>query len=273
MAAPSRGSWQRRGAFGLYELLQSWWRHRVSFLISLAITCAALTLYFFTFLGERPTPIFVFLQRLEYNSLDTRFLYLLARVTPADPRIVIVDIDQHSQEALGKWPFSRTHFAKVLDVLREDGAKVAAFDIAFDKPDRTVELMRKIWVNLEERKKRGEVVDPKYEVWVRQLVAENDADAQLAKSIDRFGPVVLGNFFLKKEELSGIDSKTLDEYADLVDWYSLAKNSLNPGTGKQDFLELVRKYDQGGDLFAATVANIPSLANPDNPPPQPELGI
>src|SRR5229473_3988641 len=83
MAAPSVAVRQRRGAFGLYELLQSWWRHRVSFLISLAITCAALTLYFFTFLGERPTPIFVFLQRLEYNSLDTRFRYRPARVTPA----------------------------------------------------------------------------------------------------------------------------------------------------------------------------------------------
>jgi adenylate cyclase len=30
-------------------------------------------------------------------------------------------------------------------------------------------------------------------------------------------------------------------------------------------LELVRKYEQEGNLFAATVANIPALANPDNP--------
>ncbi len=265
MAAPSGGWWQRRGGFGLYELLQSWWRHRVSFIISLVTTLVALTIYYLTFLGERPTPIFVFLQRLEYNSLDTRFRYRPAKATKVDPHIVIVDIDQHSQEVLGKWPFSRTHFAQMLDVLREDGAKVAAFDITFDKPDHTVELMRKVWGDLESRKKEGEFVDPKYEAWVHQLVTENDADAQFGKAIGRFGPVVLGNFFLKKEELTGIDDKTLDQYADLIDWYAITKTSLRPVTGKQDFLELVRKYDQEGNLFAATIANIPVLADPDNP--------
>ena len=265
MAAPSDAWWQRRGLFGLYELLQSWWRHRVSFVISLGITLAALTVYYFTFLGERPTPIFVFLQRLEFDSLDTRFRSRPADKTPVDPRIVIVDIDQRSQEVLGKWPFSRTHFAKMLDVLREDGAKVVAFDITFDKPDQTVEQMRKIWRDLEARKKNGEPIDPKYETWLHQLVAENDADAQFAKSIDRFGPVVLGSFFLKKEELTGIDNATLDQYADLIDWYSITKTAMNPATGKQDFVELVRKYDQEENLFSATVANIPSLANPENP--------
>jgi adenylate cyclase len=265
MAAPSGGWWQRRGGFGLYELLQSWWRHRVSFIISLVTTLAALTIYYVTFLGERPTPIFVFLQRLEYDSLDTRFRYRPTNATDVDPRIVIVDIDQRSQEVLGKWPFSRTHFAKMLDVLREDGAKVAAFDITFDKPDQTVELMRKIWKDLETRKKNGEPIDPKYETWLQQLVAENDADAQFGKAIDRFEPVVLGSFFLKKEELKGIDNATLDQYADLIDWYSITRTALNPATGKQDFAELVRKYDDEGTLFAATVANIPALANPDNP--------
>jgi adenylate cyclase len=265
MAAPSGGWWQRRGGFGLYELLQSWWQHRVSFVISLVTTLAALTIYYFTFLGERPTPIFEFLQRLEYNSLDTRFRYRPTSATPADKRIVIVDIDQHSQEVLGKWPFSRTHFAKMLDVLREDGATVVAFDITFDKPDQTVELMRKIWRDLETRKKNGEPIDPKYEAWLKQLVADNNVDAQFAKSIDRFGPVVLGSFFLKKEEVTSIDNAALDEYADLIDWYSIARTAMNPATGKQDFGELVRKYDQEGNLFTATIANIPSLANPDNP--------
>src|SRR5580658_8919183 len=265
MTAPSGAWWQRRDLFGLYELLQSWWRHRVSFAISLGITLAALTVYYFTFLGERPTPIFVFLQRLEFDSLDTRFRSRPADKTLKDSPIVIVDIDQRSQEVLGKWPFSRTHFAKMLDVLREDGAKVVAFDITFDKPDQTAELMRKIWRDLEARKKNGEPADPKYETWLQQLVAENNADVQFAKAIDRFGPVVLGSFFLKNEELTGIDDATLNQYADLIDWYSITRTALNPETGKQDFLELVRKYDQEGNLFAATIANIPVLANPDNP--------
>src|SRR6266700_2893456 len=75
MAAPSEGFWQRRGALGLYELLLTWWRHCVSFVTSVFITFFALALYYFTFVGERSTPIFNFVQRLEYDSLDTRFRY------------------------------------------------------------------------------------------------------------------------------------------------------------------------------------------------------
>jgi adenylate cyclase len=263
--APSGGFWQRRSFFNLYELLQSWWRQRVSFLISVGITLAALALYYITFLGERPTPIFVFLQRLEFNSLDTRFRYRPANASPVDPRIVIVDIDQRSQEVLGKWPFSRAHFAKLLDVLREDGAKVVAFDITFDYPDKTAAPAQEIWTELEEHKKRGAAIDPKYETWVRTLVSQYDADGEFAAALKRFGPVVLGNFFLEKEELAGIAKAKLDEYADLIDWFAMAKNSVNSATGKQDFVELVKKYDQEGDLFSATVANIPVLANPDDP--------
>lgn len=265
MEAPSRSGRQGRGAFSLYELLQSWWRHRVSFLVSIAITFAALTIYLFTFLGERPTPIFQFLQRLEFNTLDTRFRYRPASATPVDPRIVIVDIDQRSQEILGKWPFSRTHFAKMLDVLREDGAKVVGFDITFDKPDQTAAPVRKIAEDIQERLKHGAAIDAKLLASIQQLAAEYDADAQFGKSIDRFGPVVLGNFFLSKNELTGIDDAALDQYADLIDWYGLSKNSLNAATGKQDFADLVEKYNREGDLFTATVANIPELANPDNP--------
>ena len=65
MAAPSEGFWQRRGALGLYELLQSWWRHRVSFLLSLIITISALALYYLVFLQEKRTPLLEFVERLE----------------------------------------------------------------------------------------------------------------------------------------------------------------------------------------------------------------
>jgi adenylate cyclase len=264
MAAPSDGFWQRRGFFSLYELLQSWWRHRVSFIISLVVTFGALTLYYFTFFGEKSTPIFAFLQRFEYNALDTRFRYRSPGATPPDSRIVIVEIDQQSQEVLGKWPFSRANFATMLDILHDDGARVVAFDITFDKPDRTADPVRALWSRLEQRKKNGESIDPKLESEVRALASEYDADSQFAKAIDRFGPVVLGNFFLKSDELKGIDPKVLDQYDELIEWYALGRNALHPETGKQDFLELVGRYGRDGDLYAANVANISALANPDN---------
>src|SRR2546430_5235455 len=72
MAAPSAGWWQRRGLFGLYELLQSWWRHRISFLLSLSITLAALTSYYLVFLQETRTPLSELVQRLELDTLDRK---------------------------------------------------------------------------------------------------------------------------------------------------------------------------------------------------------
>ena len=130
----------------------SWWQHRVSFLISLAITFTALGLYVFTYIGEHPSPLLVFMERLELDALDTRFRMRPAKYTPPDPRIVIVDIDQKSQEGLGKWPFSRTNFANMLDVLREDGAKVVGFDVTFDKPDQTAAPVRALAERLAKRK-------------------------------------------------------------------------------------------------------------------------
>ena len=137
MADSSGGKQRPRGFAVFIELLEAWWQHRVSFLISLVITLTALGLYVFTYIGEHPSPLLVFMERLELDALDTRFRLRPVKYTPPDARIVIVDIDQKSQEGLGKWPFSRSHFATMLDVLREDGAKVVGFDITFDKPDQT----------------------------------------------------------------------------------------------------------------------------------------
>src|SRR6266852_2848675 len=221
MAAPSEGFWQRRGVFGLYELLQSWWRHRVSFLLSLSITIFALFLYVFTFVGERPTPIFEFIQRLELATLDTRFRYRPQRYSHPDPRIVVIDIDQRAQEGLGRWPFSRTNFAKTLDVLHDAGAKVVGFDITFSKPDQSAAPIRALWAELEARKNRGEAVDPKLAFEVQRLAASYDADKQFATSIQRFGPVILGNYFLFADaDLRGMEASALDAYANQIPFFS-----------------------------------------------------
>jgi adenylate cyclase len=263
MAASSSKWWQRRGSLGVYELLLSWWRHRASFIISLVITLAALTLYYFTFFGSVSTPIFEFLQRLELASLDTRFRYRPPRATPIDPRIVIVDIDQHSQEVLGKWPFSRTYFARLLDVLHQDGAKVAAFDIVFSKPDETAAPLRALAADLEAGKQRGEAVDPRVIEEVNRIASKYDADEQFAAAIKRFGAVVLGNFFLYTQaDLRGLDAKTLDTYANQIAFYSFPSvRPLNPSTGKRDRINLIELFEPDRLLPRGTVANMDILTS------------
>src|SRR5260370_33366796 len=107
---------------GLSNVLRAWKQHRGSLAISFAVTLAALLIYVTTFVGEGSKPLFGFISRLELNKLDTRF-QLRGRVHP-DPRIIIVDIDQHSQEILWRSPFSRLYFPRMLATLRRDGALV-----------------------------------------------------------------------------------------------------------------------------------------------------
>lgn len=264
MATAPQGGPQGGGAFRLHTLFAEWWQHRASFFISVGITLAALGIYLFTFLGDRRTPLFDFLKRFEYSTLDTRFRYRPPRYTPPDPRIVIVSIDQRSQEVLGKWPFSRKYFGQMLDALHEDGAKIAAFDITFDKPDLTAAPVQALWAKLEHDKEAGRPPDPKLEAQVAELAREFDSDAQFAAALRRFGPVVLGNFFLEPQEVRGIDGSVLDKYAEMVQWYSLNRVALNPTNGKADFATLLNDYQAETTLYTATVANIPALAPPDN---------
>ncbi len=254
----------------VYELFQSWWQHRVSFLISIIITLSALTLYYYTFFGERATPIFAFLQRFEYDSLDTRFRYRPVATSPTDPNatdanIAIVDIDQHSQEVLGRWPFSRSNFATLLDKLREDGAAVAAFDITFSKPEVSAAPIRAFEDALKVHKKRIERFDPQFAKELQNLSEESNADQRFAAAIQRFGNVVLGNYFLYTEaDLRDIDSAVLDAYAKQLSFFSFPQVQSvksRAAYGKQDFVNLIAKYQLTHPLPQGAEANLDLFTN------------
>ncbi|MGC1483923.1 MAG: adenylate/guanylate cyclase domain-containing protein [Candidatus Acidiferrum sp.] len=263
MAAPSGGWWQRRGALGLYELLQSWWRHRVSFILSLCITIGSLAVYYLVFLQEKRTPISELAQRLELDTLDTRFRYKPQHFSRDDSPIVIVDIDQKAQEVLGRWPFSRTYFAKLLDILHEDGAKVAAFDITFSKPDQSAAPVRALAEELATRQQAGETVDPKLIAEVRQLAAKYDADFQFAAAIKRFGPVILGNYFLfTRADLEGVSDKALQAYADQIAFFAYPPaHPLRPQFSKEDKLHLMEIFAGAHLVPRGAEANLDSLTS------------
>ncbi|MBA0083376.1 MAG: CHASE2 domain-containing protein, partial [Acidobacteria bacterium Pan2503] len=263
MAAPSEGFWQRRGWFGLYELLQSWWRHRISFLLSLSITLVALTSYYLVFLQETRTPLSELAQRLELATLDTRFRYRPARFAHPDPRIAIVDIDQKTQEVLGRWPFSRTYFAQLLDALHADGAAAAAFDITFSKPDQIASPLRSLRASLEAPRQNSEPVDARVIGEINRLVAEYDADAKFAAAIRRFGPVILGNYFLfTPADLQGLSDATLDSYANQISFFAFPPaHPMRPESEKQDKLHLMEDFAAAGLLPRGAEANLDTLTS------------
>ncbi len=245
------------------DLFRAWWQHKVSLGISLGITAAALLIYLFTFVGERPTPLFEFIQRYELNALDTRFRYRGRRQTHADPRIVIVDIDQRSQEILGRWPFSRSNFARMLDALRKDGARVVAFDITFSKPDETYVPIRDLRAELATLRKQGLQLDPRLAARLANLEAKFNTDEQFARAIERFGAVVLGNFFLYSEsDLAGIDDPTLNRYAELLAFFPFPQvRPIRPDPSHSDFQKLVENYADLKLLPRGAQANLKILSD------------
>jgi adenylate cyclase len=246
----------RRGAHAL-------WRRRVPLAISLVLTIGALGIYLAAFVGERPTPAFDFIHRLELDALDTRFRLRPARDAHPDPRIVIVDIDQRSQEVLGRWPFSRAEFAHMLDALRADGAAVVSFDITFSKPDESSAPIRDLASQLAaEEQQQGVRLDPRVRQDLARLASASDPDDQFAGAIRRFGPVVVGNFFLYSEaDLEGVSEQSLDRYANILsDFPFPQERAENPKTGPDDLVRLMQSYAPWGLTPRGTQANLETLS-------------
>jgi adenylate cyclase len=243
--------------FGIVKL---WWRHRISFAISVVVTLTGLFIYYRTFVGEQALPFSDFISRLEYDSLDLRF-QLRGRWKP-DPRIVIVDIDQHSQEVLGRWPFSRHADAQLVDALREDGARVAAFDVTFSQPDKSAAPLIQLTAQLEEQKKKGEAVNPDLLKEIARLETQYDYDKEFAEAIERFGKVVLGNYFLyTRADIQGVTDEELNRYANSLAYFPFPQVIALPSAGKDGLVHLIDKYQAQDLLPLGAEANIDVLTS------------
>jgi adenylate cyclase len=70
------------------------------------------------------------LNTLELSSIDTRFSIRGSERPPTD--VAFVGVDQYTFAHSGlRWPFPRRYDARVIDVLKHDGAKVIVFDVQF----------------------------------------------------------------------------------------------------------------------------------------------
>lgn len=60
--------------------------------------------------------------------------FLAARERPVSPDIVIVEIDNASVAALGRWPWPRSLHARLVDRLAKAGAAAVVYDVLFTEP-------------------------------------------------------------------------------------------------------------------------------------------
>jgi adenylate cyclase len=74
-----------------------------------------------------------FLETLEEKTLDLRFT--LRGKTAPGPETVIAAIDEKSISKLGRFPWSRSVWARVVDRLTEEGAAAVVFDVLFTETE------------------------------------------------------------------------------------------------------------------------------------------
>ena len=111
----------------------------------------------------------VFFQRGAFNFLEQKTIdwkFLLRGEIEASPHIVIISIDESSFSELNqKWPWPRTYFARLVDILSKEGAKTVGIDIIMSEPfpgNQDEELARSAKIS-------GNVVFPsKFELLARR---------------------------------------------------------------------------------------------------------
>jgi adenylate cyclase len=132
------------------------------------------------------------LDLIELKTYDLR-LRSRGHVQPS-PALVMAVIDEKSLDAEGRWPWPRSKFAALVDILSQDGARVIAFDIAFSEPDENSQIA---FVNqFSQQVDALNIKNPSLTEFINERRKHADNDLALANAIkNSSAAVVLGYFF------------------------------------------------------------------------------
>jgi adenylate cyclase len=164
------------------------WRGAVGLGLWLGVACAA-----FGYWREGQVERVSFIDDLEEALFGAKFA-ARGLVRPGGD-VVIAAIDERSMDRFGRWPWPREVFAQLVRRLDQYGARVVAFDVIFDKPERRPwrDEARAMLESL--RKAPAPREEPK---WLRAL-ATQDPDRQFADAVRASPGTILGFFLFEKE--------------------------------------------------------------------------
>jgi adenylate cyclase len=238
---------------GHFRVAAGWLSHQTHAAIAVVATAVGLALFAYSGIAGNQRAGFLFLQDIEQRTLDLRFGLRGKRVV--DPRIVIVGIDDKTLQTIGSYPLPRSDYALLVRQLKQEGARVIAFDVTFP----TAASSEALDVLARLRSEIGPSPPAGLQNKVQQLERQSDVDAQFAASLKDAGNVVLGHLFLSAERSKFTDPKRAEAYFDIA-WAKAFPQILKVKSGNQDF-DLGRAWVQGGGPVAAGVeANLPKLA-------------
>jgi len=155
----------------------------------------ALVLAFFVHEGDIYT--YRFIQQMELWAYDARLRLFMPNTL--DPRVIILDIDEKSLNAEGRWPWSRNKVATMVSQLFERyHVKVVAFDIAFAEPDTSSGLE-----TLDEMADKELKDNAEFQKFLQARRPSLDYDKIFADTVGKY-PVVLGFFLGGKQDRAGV---------------------------------------------------------------------
>ena len=169
--------------------------------IALFVILLAILLFLFNFR---------FLYFMELKTLDLRIVSRGA--LPAGGETLIAVIDEKSLAELGRWPWSRSTIAQLVDKLKASGAKAVGFDIVFAESDENSYL--KTIKELSSEIEKNVIKDSNVTSLLNKKRSIADTDAILAKAIANAKNVTLGYFFhLSNKDISYLPEKDILENA------------------------------------------------------------
>ena len=174
---------------------------------------------------------FPIIQAMSNQSFDLNFKMRGPIDTEKD--VVIIAIDQKSQEELGRWPWTRSVIVRLVDRLATYKPKVIGLDIVFSYPEKRpdLDLARRILPKL--KAKDRETIE------ILEIVQDAeefaDVDTRLAKSFKNAGNTVPGYFFFTTDE--EVEPLNLDNKADYKNIRKSRYRKIKyPAQGKKDFI-------------------------------------
>ncbi len=172
------------------------------------------------------------------------------------PEVVIASVDEKSLDRLGRWPWSRDVFARIVDNLTRMGARVIAFDMVFSSEDESGG--RRGFLDLKEKLSEQKPPNPGVLSLVEDSIQRADRDGQFAEAIKRSKAVVLGYFFhFNASGLSHMTRQELDQHFQNIKrarFRGFVKSSQSVDTGQ---LALLQAYavESNLDVLSSATRN------------------
>jgi adenylate cyclase len=151
------------------------------------------------------------LTRLELALDDVRQSTVLSPVAAPRDDIVIVDIDDASLRALGRWPWPRDRLAQLVDTLFDDDhAAALGIDLVLAEPDDQARTVRDALASLAKLAADDAALRAGLARWQPTLEAHADHDARLARALSGH-PVTLAYHFNHQGESGAAASRAARE--------------------------------------------------------------